>query len=988
MLSSISLKTRLILISIALAVVPVMSISIFNMYKFNTFAKDTIKHSYSGMKSLALETLKEGVHAEHYKVSPIIKQAERITMRVANLQSIQQYFKVEQTVEKETKKDIQQIVKSILDACKIESRLLIEKLELGLQTAENLVKKVQLSSIRDQWHVMDQFTKKSNQLNIPQMLINNRPIIKNDSFKNETIIVDQVQQMTSMTCTIFQKMNDRGDMLRIATNVKKLNGKRAIGTYIPAIQSDGSRNKVVNTLLQGKTYTGKAFVVNAWYLTVYKPLFDIHQQLIGALYVGIPMQCSGLNDTILNSTIGDTGYTFIMDSKGNLKVHTQKTLTGKNTISDLKIDQFQEILDNREKGKIKYIKYPFQNIEKFAAYTYFDERDWIIVVTGNWDDFTKDETALTIDAVKADIVMTYETSTLKINTESAFMYNTIDLILKNGTCQFSFNNGTFQKKSNVSQESWFNNSIAMKKNDITNMGVLLNPKTQNSEMLIISPIYVGDALKGFIRTFFNWEIIWNVIKQHQFGQTGYAYIINDFGAAVSHPKHSLRNPLDISQPKLSGLKRFIEQKMLSGIEGCGSYAYDGIERLTCYKPLKIGAHNYVLAGNSPIHEFLAKANQIKDNSEDEYQKIFQTIVVILLICIVISITIGYFVSNNLSTSIIKVVEFSKTVAKGDLTRTLSSQGNDEIGQMSKALNQMVENLCTMFKQIAQGVNTLNDSSNDLSNVSTQLSSSADFTLNNSRSVATSTEQMSASMITVSSAVDNATTNVGMVASATEEMTSTIRNIADNSEHARDITKQAVKEADKASKRVEELGQLAHGITAVTEAINEISEQTNLLALNATIEAARAGEAGKGFVVVANEIKELSKQTANSTGEIKGQIEKIQASTSLTVNEIEQISIIIQDVNDTVNSIAVAIEQQSSAINDISQNMQQASQELGEASGNVSQSTEVSKIIAKDVAQVFQSSKEITNNSNAVSTSVVSLNNLSVQLSEMVSRFKV
>jgi methyl-accepting chemotaxis protein len=987
MLSSLSLKTRLIAISIILAITPVLCISIFSLYQFNNFATDTIKHSYSGMKSLALDTLKEGVLAEHYKVAPIIKQAESITTSLANLQSIQQFLKVEQTVEQETKKDIQLIVKSIFDACKIESRLLLEKLELGLQTAENLIKTVHLSPVpKNQWIAMDQFSKKSSQLVIPQMSINNQPIKKNDTFNKPTQIVDQVQQMTNMTCTIFQKMKN-GDMLRIATNVKKLNGKRAIGTYIPAIQPDGSSNVVVDTLLKGNTYRGKAFVVNAWYLTVYKPLYDIQHQLVGALYVGIPMNCSGLKNTILDGTIGKTGYTFIMNSKGDLKIHPDDKLVGKNIISDLNIHHFKPILDQRKQGEIQYLKYVFQNHHKLAAYTYFQERDWIIVVTGNWDDFVEKKYNQTKDAVKADMLLSYKNSTIKIEYQSEFMFNAIELIDDSGHTLFSLNNGNFQENQhNAANQQWFQSSKNRAKNSFTNMGVLLNTKTQLSEMVVISPIYVGNIWKGLVKTHFNWDLIWKVIKQHQFGKTGYAYILNDSGDAVSHPVYRLNKKLDYTQPGIQKMKNFVEQQMLSGAEGCGSYPFDGIERLVCYRPLTMGDRNYAIAAGSPINEFLEKANHIKIYSETEFQKISQTIVIILFACILVSVLIGYIVSRNLSTSIINVVEFSKNVAQGDLTKTLSYTGKDEIGQMSNALNQMVSNLGTMFKEIAQGVSTLNHSSKDLSEISVQLSSSANLTLNNSRSVATSTEQMSANMVTVSGSVNSATTNVEMVASATEEMTSTLREIANNSENAREVTQKAVEQAKTASNRVEELGQVAHGITTVTETINEISEQTNLLALNATIEAARAGEAGKGFVVVANEIKELSKQTANSTQEIKGQIEKIQASTSTTVNEIEQISEVIQKVNDTVYSIATAIEQQSSAINDIAQNVSQASQELGETSGNVTQTADVSKLIAKDVDQVFQSAKEISNNSNSMNTSAISLKDLAVKLNEMVSKF--
>jgi methyl-accepting chemotaxis protein len=990
MFTSISIKTQLIAISVLLAVTPVLCMSFFSLYKFNHYAKESIDKSYVGMKSLALDALEEGVHAEHFKVAPIIKQSERITTNIANLQSIRQFLDVERTVEKYTKKDFQQIIKGILDACNIESRLLLEKLDLGLQTAENLVKSVQLSvGTNVQWRAIDQFTKSTNNLILPQMNINGKPVEKNDSFVKATLLVDQVQKMTNMTCTIFQKMNNNGDMLRIATNVKKLNGKRAIGTYIPAIHADGSSNKVVQALLNGQTYRGKAFVVNAWYLTVYKPLYDTAHQLIGALYVGIPMESSGLKNTVLHGTIGKNGYTFVMNSKGEIVIHPNENLVGKNVLSDLNINSFNHILNNREEGSISNHRYVFQGQNKFSAYTYFRERDWFIVVTGTWNEFIEDEYSKTKQALEADLILSYESSSLKLGNESAFMFNAIELFGKNGNNLFSLTKGVFHENNeNVMNLQWFIDATKLPPKSQTNTGVILNSKTNNSEMVILSPIYIGDTCEGVVKAHFNWELIWRVIQQHQFGKTGYAYIINDDGVAISHPVLSLNKRVDFSLSKYHNLKNFVDNKMLSGSEGCGSYFYEGIERLACYHPLKMGDRIYVMAGVTPIDELLEKANQIKENAEQKYREIFQAIVYILLTFIVLSLVIGYLFSSNLSTSIINVVNFSKNVAKGDLTKTLSSKRKDETGQMVQALNQMVLNLCNMFKEIVRGVSTLNHSSNDLSNISVQLSGSADLTLNNSRSVATSTEQMSANMVTVSASVDNATTNVSMIASAIEEMTSTLREITKNSENAREITQHAVQQATNASNRVEKLGQVARGITTVTDTINEISEQTNLLALNATIEAARAGEAGKGFVVVANEIKELAKQTANSTEEIKSQINKIQTSTSTTVNEIEQIADVIKNLNEIVSSIAAAIEQQSSAINDIAQNMSQASQELGEASGNVQQTADVSKLVAKDVAQVFQSSKEITNNSNSMNSSVDSLKSLAEKLNKMVSQFSI
>ncbi len=75
------------------------------------------------------------------------------------------------------------------------------------------------------------------------------------------------------TATIFQ--ND----LRISTNVKDLQGKRAVGTLLMA--------EVKKAVLdEGRAWVARAFVVNDWYITAYEPIRDVTGRIIGILYVG------------------------------------------------------------------------------------------------------------------------------------------------------------------------------------------------------------------------------------------------------------------------------------------------------------------------------------------------------------------------------------------------------------------------------------------------------------------------------------------------------------------------------------------------------------------------------------------------------------------------------------------------------------------------------------------------------------------------------
>ncbi|OGP53454.1 MAG: two-component sensor histidine kinase [Deltaproteobacteria bacterium RBG_13_52_11] len=76
------------------------------------------------------------------------------------------------------------------------------------------------------------------------------------------------------TATIF--FND----MRISTNVLTPDGERAIGTRV----SEEVRERV---LTGGEKWTGRAFVVNGWYITAYEPIVDIFGERIGMLYVGV-----------------------------------------------------------------------------------------------------------------------------------------------------------------------------------------------------------------------------------------------------------------------------------------------------------------------------------------------------------------------------------------------------------------------------------------------------------------------------------------------------------------------------------------------------------------------------------------------------------------------------------------------------------------------------------------------------------------------------
>ncbi len=171
--------------------------------------------------------------------------------------------------------DLDHIAENIYGMCKAQQEMLQGNVNASLNVARDVLQRVgdvHLAEEAVTWQAVNQYTKASQQVQLPKMMVGETWLGKISDMSAAAPVVDKVQRLVRGTCTIFQKINDAGDMLRISTNVKKQDGSRAIGTYIPRTDPDGQPNPVVSTVLRGETYRGRAFVVDQWYITAYEPI--------------------------------------------------------------------------------------------------------------------------------------------------------------------------------------------------------------------------------------------------------------------------------------------------------------------------------------------------------------------------------------------------------------------------------------------------------------------------------------------------------------------------------------------------------------------------------------------------------------------------------------------------------------------------------------------------------------------------------------------
>lgn len=103
----------------------------------------------------------------------------------------------------------------------------------------------------------------------------------NDNFT----VVDEVQKEKGGVQTFFVKSGD--DYVRVATNVTKDDGSRAVGTVLDP------NGKAIQAIRKGESYFGNADILGKAYVTGYEPIRDAKGQVIGIYFVGFLKGSSG-----------------------------------------------------------------------------------------------------------------------------------------------------------------------------------------------------------------------------------------------------------------------------------------------------------------------------------------------------------------------------------------------------------------------------------------------------------------------------------------------------------------------------------------------------------------------------------------------------------------------------------------------------------------------------------------------------------------------
>ncbi|MBK8014120.1 MAG: Cache 3/Cache 2 fusion domain-containing protein [Deltaproteobacteria bacterium] len=882
--------------------------------------------------------------------------------------------------------------------CELANQLIVGRLDAAVTFLGEVVRvEGAIDRIDGQatWTAINQETKQASTIELPKFGVGGAWLGQTSSPDAVVPVVDDLRRLDrDATATIFQRMNEAGDMLRVATNVVRADGRRAVGTYIPA------HSPVVQTVLSGTKYRGRAFVVDKQYLTVYEPIKDGRGQVIGMLYAGVPMtSLKTVAQQIQKIVVGKTGYVFVLGGTGEKR---GQYIVSKGGLSDGK-----NIWDQTDDGGHYFIRsivdhavalsgedtyheyYNWKNPDepaprkKVAAVAYFEPWDWVIgasVYESDYHDaWHRAESALAeirgqslvvaLCIVVAVCLLFYFLAQVTMRPLRDLVYaadrvsrGDLDLDLDaEGSDEVAEvtralggvveNVGRLVGDANQLLEGALEGELGRRADPGAHAGGFRRVIEGMNSTLDAVSVPIGTTARYLDR-----------IARGDLPTSIPEAFVGDF----VHLKTSLERSLAALRLLDGGIRETVDAQGHGRISArCAVEGLDG-----AYRELALGVNRALDAVILPL---LQATDLIKRYAAGDLS---QTMPELPNEQAVLSEAV-----NGIQANVMALLRDAEILVQGAVAGNLSLRADvsihrgdyrkivEGINATMSALVEPVHEARRVLDEIgqfdlrarvkgdyegehAQIKNAVNSAAGVLDHALQQVSAAAAQVSVASEKIAGSSQLVAAGASQQAAALEQTAASLEEMASKTRENTASTVNAKRLAERATSSAESGQVVVERMVGSMERIRGAAESTAQIIRDINEIAFQTNLLALNAAVEAARAGDAGRGFSVVAEEVRNLalrSKGAAERTEALIKEsvvlaIEGGEMSTEVNKTLLE-IAQAVHDVQGVVHMIAEASEHQAMGIEQVTR----AVTEMDRTVQQSAESAEQSSSAAQDMA---------------------------------------
>ncbi len=342
------------------------------------------------------------------------------------------------------------------------------------------------------------------------------------------------------------------------------------------------------------------------------------------------------------------------------------------------------------------------------------------------------------------------------------------------------------------------------------------------------------------------------------GETGYLVMIDETGNLIAHPNKEL-----ILSEAGKKATRHLSERTLSGKEYSFFDTFLGIEKL--YVVSKLPKTSFDRPASNPAatglmrHDwYVLSAQPVSEIVGSSKAQVYSYLFFSMLLALFVAVVLYRLTRRTIGNPLAKLTRAAEEIVRsGDLTQRIDARSQDEIGDLSRTFDAMVDKLRHMATSLQSTLSALRDAVGDLNRTNAEQRD----TINRQAAALLQTQATAQQIKEASNLAAGKADGVLEVAAEADDLG---RSGEAAIEQSLEWMKDVRSEAEEISTKIGELGSWAVRIGNITDSVRELADQSNILALNAAIEAGRSGEHGKGFAVVAQEIRRLADQSIQET----------------------------------------------------------------------------------------------------------------------------